>query len=142
MSRVRFGVGTTSVELSDDLSGLVESVLDRVVPGVREAFDRETTAIYEEARRRWPVKTGRSREGLVHGIRIRTLGDGDVIEGFVGNTVDYARYIRTSAASGSDAPHPMTDLLRRPMLQASERMIATLGPELARRINAGGVLRG
>ena len=62
---------------------------------VREALTAhmETVAvgIYEAALETWPIRTGRSRDGLF----IRDDSNGSLLFWRIGNTVEYARYIKS-----------------------------------------------
>lgn len=71
-----------------DVPRLMGELRRRMVALTRE----EAEAIYARARERWPVRTGRSREGLF----IEDRSTPDVIDWRLGNSVDYARFVRST----------------------------------------------
>jgi hypothetical protein len=83
----------------------------------------EARAIYDRARERWPVRTGRSREGLF----LRDVSEGDVVAWQVGNDVDYARFVKsTKLGRKLDAVRrraALTEELGNPVRLARKRLV-------------------
>lgn len=71
---------------------------------VREELTAEVTAeaerIFSEAEARWPVRTGRSRDGLY--LRDDSTPTTIIIR--IGNSVDYARFIRSAKLGSKPGP--------------------------------------
>ena len=91
---VRVGKGQSAVAISGALAGgLLDELKEAMGEGVYAVLDDEGRRLTESARATWPVKTGKSRDGLDYYIRIDP--DGGKVEAVVG-TVGYGRYIKSS----------------------------------------------
>jgi len=128
--------GRVSVDLDGDLAQAAEDLLDSVHPGLAKEMRREFKAIFDQARERWPVATGESRDGLQHGLELsRGAKGGLVFKAFIRNTSAHAKYVRSKKVPGFDSRkvHAMTVLMRKPAVAASDRLTQFLSSEIARK---------
>ena len=80
---VRVGKGQSAVAISGALAGgLLDELKEAMGEGVYAVLDDEGRRLTESARATWPVKTGKSRDGLDYYIRIDP--DGGKVEAVVG----------------------------------------------------------
>ena len=96
-------------------------------PGTRRVRD-----VYEQARARWPVKSGRSKAALTYHDEV-DLRTGDVRARITNNVqrdgLRYSSLITTSVREGMESVPGM--LLRRPLAALRRRLIRDLGPEIS-----------
>ena len=118
--KLKFGSGAIRLDMDDTLERMMRAAAERVAPGVLDRIDTAVTRIEAEATRRWPVKTGKSRDGLASHTIITP--DGDHIRGTVMNDVFYARYVKSfkNSLNGKSA---MVTLLMKP-IQAEAKLLA------------------
>jgi hypothetical protein len=115
--------GRATVTLDDGLERIARRAIDEALPGVLELLEREGAAVLEDARAQWPVRSGRSRDGLA----VRTvldLGKGEVVVEIV-NAVEYAPWVRPAAWYGSTTA--WARLVRDPMRAAHKRAVDQVG---------------
>jgi hypothetical protein len=106
MSTLVFGKGRTQMTVSSTVRDHVERMLRSAAPRTMETLRRVTDDLRDEAAREWPVKTGRSRDGL--DTMIRVVGSG-LVEGVVFNRVPYAYKITVpGGTAGAQTFGPMT----------------------------------
>ena len=123
---VRYREGSVTVTVDDELAALVERLLEETAPGVRDRIESEVEAVYRAAVSAWPVKTGRSRDGLRTAITLdRSQGR---IEGAVLALVGYSVYIkprklRKGTAWQTYVRGPMTDLKRRLLAELGDVIV-------------------
>lgn len=120
------GTGKSKVAIDNDLED-VQAYIDRLLPGARAVLEREARAVYQDAWTKWPVDTGTSKAALSWGVLIAP--DVSSIRGFVINTADYARYIKSNQVR-TGTGHALTELLRKPMVQRADMIATELGPAL------------
>lgn len=119
--------GGTTVEISPELAAFVDRLTKAAAPTTRATMDREIGRVYDNAVDQWPVKTGRSKAALEHGIAVESA---DVVRGFVACDVGYARYIKSLKLPGTGSA--FVELLRKPMKKAVEPIVEALAEDLAR----------
>ncbi|MCB9681837.1 MAG: hypothetical protein H6733_10220 [Alphaproteobacteria bacterium] len=130
MAKVVLGSAKSGVVLSDDLSGYVRDVVDRLVPGTRQQLEEAAEKIATGAAAAWPVGRDRGRrphsaELFETGLRIDKDG---TVAAFVRNTADYAFYVRSSqVGSGSAKKHAWTEIVRKPAQAQASALAAELG---------------
>lgn len=124
----------------------LQRVIDRLTGGafgvVRGAMENEARIIYTDARARWPVKTGRSRDAL----QMRVALEAEAVEVAI---TDYARVPKKGGGDGPLYAHfvrslkvPNTgrawlELVRKPMAAARKRLAQDLAEDLARLAGGG-----
>ncbi len=104
---------------------LSAEVRARLVPLVTDDAQR----IYADAEARWPVRTGRSKAGLF----LRDESSGELIVIKLGNSVDYARFIRSlkvGTKSAGDWRPVLTRELGDPV-RASRRTLPSRAADVA-----------
>ena len=117
------------VELDHDLDAAVRKILEASHRELAEALDDEAERIHGAAYAAWPVKTGKSRSALNHGLRVMGMRR---LEGFVGSDSPYAYYIRGRRQNGK---RTWNELVAKPMKRASKRLAKELAPQIARAAN-------
>jgi hypothetical protein len=108
-----------------DPARLSAEVRARLIPLVTD----DAARIYSEAEARWPVRTGKSKAGLF----LRDESSGDLIVIRIGNTVDYARFIRSlkvGTKSAGDWRPVLTRELGDPV-RASRRTLPSRAADVA-----------
>ena len=110
--------GTITVD--PRLQAKIDGLIDELTPAARAVLDEEVGAIYSEARRQWPIKTGESKAALKFSVRVV----GDKIVASISNDVEYTKYIRTSRRRGllSRAVPVWNSLVIRPGRRHAERI--------------------
>ena len=78
MAKVFIKQGNAAVGVSDDLERMVNNLLD-TLPILRQVFENQVEEIYQEAYKKWPVRTERPRSGeekknATRGALIRRYG--------------------------------------------------------------------
>lgn len=126
---IRVGRGIAEIELDDALSDAVERTIARAAPSLLPAMRREAEAIRANAEAEAPVKTGRFRDGFFTGVR---LPDFDTIEVYIGNEVDYWKYIRDYRGRSV-----WNLLVAAPVKKASRRLAEELSEELTALFDGG-----
>jgi len=121
---IRYREGDVTVTVDDGLRRWVESLLEETGGVVYERIERDVRAIFDEAVARWPVKTGRSRDGL----RTAVLLDRGAarVEGQILALVPYSVYIK-SVKGGLQGKNAWQSLVRGPMTLLKRRLLAELG---------------
>ena len=128
MRRLTFGQGSVRIEMDAGLEELARRAVSQVAPGVLERIDAAVDQVLEDAQRRWPVKTGRSRDGLAAYTSIAPAGDR--IQGTVMNPVDYAVYVK-SRKGGLEGRSAVVELLRKPLRARASQLADELGTTVA-----------
>lgn len=108
--------------MDDTLDRLVRLAITNSRPGLLPVLEAEASRLAANARADWPVKTGRSRNSIVFGVRVRS---DDRLEAFVGNTVEYVYYIKSRALPRSRSA--WQELIRKPGLAAVPGLLDRLG---------------
>jgi hypothetical protein len=128
--RVFYRSGKAQVEIDSGLARLIRRTIANGAPEVAKALDEEAERIYAEARAGWPVKTGRSRDALDHGIRILSETK---VQAWLLNASPYAKFVmlggpndpgRKMKGRGKTA---MNELIRRPANAAGRRIADMIG---------------
>lgn len=114
--------GDDRVWWTDSLEEDLRAAVDAFAPGLRATLEAEARRVLTEARARWPVATGASRDGLVAGVEVQRGG----LRGFVRNQVGHAVYVK-SWKNGLAGRSAMVELLRKPVAEAAPRLAARLG---------------
>jgi hypothetical protein len=108
--------------------------LDDVAPGVLDRLEATVTRVVDDARSRWPVRTGRSRDGLEAHV---TIAPGQTsIRGTVANAVDYAVYVR-SGQRGLGGKSAVVELLRKPLRAAARELAVELADTVSTTLAGG-----
>lgn len=132
MGKLRIRVGDVTATLSRDLGADARRAWDLSSNRAVQSMEAERDRVFDNARSRWPVKTGRSRAGLNDYTQVELGGrnNGRIKVG-IDNDVGYTRWVRLPGGS----PFAVTALLRTPMRRASRRLLERLGPELRDQLN-------
>lgn len=117
MTKLRFGDGSVTVEMSDELDRIYRAALEKLAPGLVGRITSATKAVFDNAVAQWPVVSGRSKAGLQMSVQISS--DQKVIRGRIWNDVEYARYVKPKGLDGKSA---FVELLRKPMALASKEL--------------------
>jgi hypothetical protein len=130
MGKLRIKGDGVSVEYSDTLERIARAALEKAAPGVVDALEARVEKLRVAAYKRWPVKTGRSREAL----ELRTTLDpttGRVTVGIV-NWVRYAIYVRPTSLYG--ATTAWEAFVRKPVREAAKEVTKELGEAIVEAI--------
>ena len=125
--KLRFGDRQFSIELDDYTESMLRGAIEQAAPGLVAEMERTTAAVVESARAGWPVKTGRSRDGLTAIVRL----EDEKIVGVVYSSELYGYMIKRK-----DGKSPWQELVRKPSLGVAMELAGRLGP-----IMAGGMVR-
>ena len=125
-SKIVVGRGRAQVEIGPELREFVDRMLEHSAPTTKKALDEATEKIGTDAAGSWPVKTGRSKAALVHGVRLVSL---DTVEGFVGNDAPYAHLIKGKEHGGKQT---WRVLLQKPLRDAADDVARALATDLGR----------
>jgi len=120
-----YGRGAAQIELSGGVRDMVDRMLRGSHGAVVGAMEREAREIFESAYRHWPVKTGKSRAALTHGLRIR---DPSTLEAFVGNAVPYVFAITQPWPDRNK--RVWRELISKPGKKRATKLAETMGDEL------------
>jgi hypothetical protein len=80
-------------------------------------LEQNAREVFDEARARWPVATGASRDGLYWGVQVAP--DLSSMRGFVADEVPHAIYVR-SYKGGLGGKYAMVELLRKPVFERAQ----------------------
>jgi hypothetical protein len=116
--------------MDDDFEGLVRSLLDEALPGVVDAVEAKAKAVHAQAVDRAPVKTGALRDAFR--FEVLVAPDLSSIRGRVVNDAPHAKFVKSSKLPGSGSA--FVELLRKPMEQAGEELVAEIRDVLERRV--------
>lgn len=114
-----FGVSGGKEEAAELASGLE----DEVGSALEVALGEELRAVYDEARKRWPVLTGESRAGL----QLTFDSRGTLLRGRIHGTAWYTGFIRQA---GKAPTRPADRLVFEPSLAAGERILRRVGDKV------------
>jgi hypothetical protein len=132
VANLRFGNGGITVEMDDALDRIARAALERVHPGLVDTIGRETEQIHRLAVSRWPVGRDRpDRRGVHSKDRWRwdliVSPDFDVVRGRISNDAEWAYMVKPRFLWGKTG---YSELVRRPMVAARDRLVDTLGPQV------------
>jgi len=113
------GQGGIRAEVSNGLAEQLSAVIEKLAPGARQALEDNARAVYDDARARWPVATGESRDGLYWGVQVAP--DLSSVRGFVADEVPHAIYVK-SYKNGLAGKSAMVELLRKPVAARAQRV--------------------
>lgn len=114
--------GDVTVTLDEDLADLARRAVDAVLPGVTRAMGRAIGEILVAARASWPVKTGRSRDGLAQVTAITT----DSVRVAIETRVPYTFFIKPQSLHGASTAWQRW--VRGPVTAARKDLEGELGP--------------
>lgn len=116
--------------LADPLSA-VAAIRDRVAALVTD----DAAAIFAQAEDRWPVRTGKSKRGLY----LRDESAGSLIVVRIGNSVDYARFIKSLKVGPKPGPDWRPVLTRElgDPVRAARRTLAPRAADVAASVLSG-----
>jgi hypothetical protein len=129
--KIRIGRGRAMIDMDDTLHAMVERAVRRSNPRLIDRLEGEAADLHEDAVADWPVKTGRSRAALDHGLR---LPSPDKIEAFVGvdtSKADYVYYIR------EDGKSTWHERVRKPGRERARKLAEALGRDMLVAIKGG-----
>lgn len=136
MGRLVYRSGGVAVAYSDVLDRVARAAIERAAPGVLQAMERELGEVHEAARRDWPVRTGRSRDGLVLDSALDpTTGR---LRVSIRNDVPYAIYIKPKKLYG--ATTAWERYVRKPGRVKVRELARELGPVLLAVLRKGGTV--
>ncbi len=120
----RYREGNVTVTLDEGLARWVEQVLHDTERAVVDHIEREVEKVYQAARADWPVRTGRSRDGLRTALTFdRTRGR---VEGSILALVPYTVYIKPRKLRGKTTAWQA--YARGPITALKKRLLLELGP--------------
>lgn len=122
------GRGKAQITVDAHLNTLLSKMLDAAAPVTKAVLTRETEAIFDAAEQAWPVKTGRSKEGLTTGIRFVNTS---TIEGFIADAVPYVYYIKGRKQGGKST---WVTLVTKPFKAATPAVCQQLASELIKKV--------
>lgn len=116
--------------LADPLAA-VAAIRDRVA----WLIEADATRIFEQAEERWPVRTGKSKRGLV----LEDGRMGSLIVFRIRNTVDYARFIKSLKVGPKPGPDWRPVLTRElgDPVRAARRTLAPRAADVAASVLSG-----
>lgn len=121
---IRYREGSVTVTVDGEVARWVDAVLRSAGRDVLGAIEVEVNNVHRVAVDRWPVRSGRSRDGLRTALTLdRTRGR---IEGAVLALVPYSIYVK-SYKGGLQGKSAWQVLVRGPMNLAKKRLTASLG---------------
>lgn len=126
MAKLTYGSGGTRITMDDTLERIYRRAIEKVAPGILTRMEMVIAEVYDEARQQWPVRTGRSRDGLQRWVTVTP--DGMRIVGSITNDVDYARYIKAKKLGGRSA---FVELLRKPLRKRADDLSTVLARQAA-----------
>jgi hypothetical protein len=119
---------TGTIDMSE-IEAMVRSVLSEADGAALDVMEGHAARILDEARKDWPVKSGRSRDGLA----TVTLFGADVVQVSIVNPVPYVIYIRGNNQGGR---HTWNTLIRNPTRKAERGIAEDIERQLAEAIDA------
>lgn len=134
MSRtVRVGRGRAAVTITGPTAQELEDAVRRVLGDALDVLHREAEEIHANVRRKWPVKTGQSRDSW----EVMTQIDPEKMQvsASIGSPLRYVRYIRTTKEGrrnlATRVRSPLVTEIRRPLRKARKLLIPELEDLLA-----------
>ena len=109
--------GNVTVSVNDALERVADRSKQLASPISRQ-LDRQIEEIEADAAFRWPVDTGRSRDGLFSGVLTQQP---DFVEAFISNDVPYAQFVRFENSLAFDK------LVIQPVLRRLPEIAALIG---------------
>jgi hypothetical protein len=126
----RYREGNVTVTVGPELQEWVDRCIRECFGGAVERIEHEVQAVYDQARKDWPVRTGRSRDGLRTSLTLdRTRGR---VEGAVLAMVPYSIYIKPYKLRGKTTAWQA--YVRGPITQAKKRLMGELGPVIVGKV--------
>lgn len=135
---IRIKAGNASIDMSSELSSITEDLVNKLLPDTRRAFDKELSAIKDEAADRWLEREKNSkgsREKLYVELAITPNLE---LVGIVGNKAPYAWAIRvgsdTQGSRLSEGKRLSNELLFKPVKKSSNKLATILADEITKQI--------
>ncbi len=134
MSRkIKFGSGSVTVELDDEVASAIQNVVDKVLPKTRREIDKQLAQIEDDARRRWLVREKNSKDSRSKLYSEVVINSQLQLVGNIGNSATYAWAIR----SGEDPQQSKlqtgkrisNELLFKPVKKQSDVIAETIADE-------------
>lgn len=124
MSKLKFGTGSIRIEMDDTLDRMVRQAAEKVAPGVLTRIESSIERIEAEASAKWPVASGRSKEGLeAHTI---ISPDQNLIRGTITNNAPYAYFIK-SGQNGLGGKSAVVELIGKPIRAEAKHLAEDIG---------------
>ena len=134
MRTIYQGAGESTVIIKQDMAILLRRLVDSSMPGAFEAMEAELDAVYTDAVRQAPVKTGKFKASIQQQVVLSP--NADLLRGRLWSDVDYARFI-VSPTKLPGSGSALVELFRKPMKKAGENLANKLGPGIAERLRRG-----
>lgn len=115
--------GDVSVTLDESLADLARRAVDAVLPGVTLAMERAIGELLVAARASWPVKTGRSRDGLT---QVTVITPGSSVRVAIETHVPYTFFIKPKSLHGANTAWQRW--VRGPVTGARKQISVDVGP--------------
>ena len=137
---IKVGKGRSEVTISGSLGDDLEEELRSILGPVADEMQREADRILEEEiGRKWPVKSGKTRDAWETALRVQP---GElVVEIVLSNPIKYTRYINsTRLAKTKDAVRPRSPLVvhvRKPARIAAKQLRQSLPLIIAQALEDG-----
>jgi hypothetical protein len=122
--RLSFGDDFARVIMDDSIAGMVREVIENTQRPLISLLESEVEKIYQNARDKWPVKSGRSRDSLAVVLEIK---GGDAIAAGVVERTPYGHLIKgkeREAGGYGDGGNRQTwrVLLQKPLLEVADEV--------------------
>ncbi len=131
MMRIVYGGGNFQIQRNGNLDKMVQRVLRQAGGRVLDEMNTAVKNLYEDAYRHWydtiQQKTGKSRDLLGYGVRIR---DPQTLEAFVSNSAPYVWYIHYPWPN--DNKYVMNELVKKPGKKLANKLADDLREDLAK----------
>lgn len=134
--RIRVGKGRSAVWVTGSIAEDITRDLREAVGPVLDELEAAAEGVLDAARKKWPVKSGKSRDSF---RTVTTIsGDGYRVEVTTLNKYRYVRYIKSSKRGKKpDATRyrsPLIELIRKPTSKERRRMKKVLPGILAKHL--------
>jgi hypothetical protein len=120
------------IEITGGIAEDIDLKLRGVLGPVADLMQAEADRILADARRVWPVKTGKSRDSWETSLRV--LPGTFSVEVGLFSRLQYVRYIRSSKYGRGEGPRyrsPLVTHIRQPVREAKKVLRKKLVPALA-----------
>jgi hypothetical protein len=104
MAKIVVGKGKNRIEISPELEETVDLLFRTAFPVAEREMKRSLAYLEANAKRKWPVRTGVSRDAIQKAISVAVENGGIIITGSFYNDVFYARFVRTSTRTNKKKP--------------------------------------
>jgi len=132
--KIKFGTGKAQISIEGSLAEDLENELREILGPVVETLEDKVEPILSDAKEKWPVRSGKSKEGF--SINLAVHPDSYKILIDVSNTEFYTKFIKNSTKVGDKKDairprNPAKEHLIKPARKAAKELKAELVTLLA-----------